>query len=51
MSYLAAFLVAVIGGALAYLLAMIAVGTGPAKAIAIIFAVFVWFVFAWAFSP
>ena len=51
MRYLAAFLVAVIGGVLAYLAAAIAVGTGPAKATAIIFAAFLWLVFAWAFSP
>ena len=51
MRYVASFLIAAVGGALAYLAAVIAVGTGPAKAIAIIFAAFVWFVFAWAFSP
>jgi hypothetical protein len=49
--YLAAIPVAVIGGALAYLAVTVAVGQGPAKLLAVVFAGFVWCVFAWAFSP
>ena len=51
MRYLTAIPVAVISGALAYLAMTVVVGQGPAKVIALVFAGFVWCVFAWAFSP
>jgi hypothetical protein len=49
--YLAAIPVAVISGVLAYLAVTVVVGLGFAKVIALVFAGFVWCIFAWAFSP